>query len=62
MLGPHSVVVLSRVQKDKLYQFATKEEFFDGAFFRQHYYYRMDSNKLKRFNGTGNVKEFITKV
>ena len=27
--GPHSVVVLSRVQKHKLYQFATKEEFFD---------------------------------
>ena len=33
--GPHSVVLLSRVMKDELCQSATKEKFFDRAFFRQ---------------------------
>ena len=46
----------------QIYRSATKEEFFDRAFFRQHYYYGKDSNKLKTFNGNANVKEFLMKV
>ena len=46
----------------QIYRSATQKEFFDRAFFRQHYHYGKDSNKLKTFNGNGNVKKFLTKV
>ena len=65
MLSTHPVVVLSGVQKRKLYQSTTKEELLIerslGTPGRHHYYCRVDSSKMKTFNGTGNVKEFITK-